>query len=165
MASTPERIVKQILLSSPIARVWHAIGDSQAFGSWFGVSLEGAFIAGKRLKAKIVPTAVDAEVAKQQKAYEGKAFDLFIERVEPMKRLSFRWHPYAVEPGVDYSDEPTTLVAFDLREVPGGTEVTVTESGFDQIPLERRAKAFEMNAGGWAMQMRLIEKYLEGHAG
>ncbi len=160
-----DRIHKEILLSSALARVWHAIGDSQAFGSWFGVALEAPFIAGKRLKAKIVPTTVDEEVARQQKPYEGKTFDLFIERVEPMKRLAFRWHPYAVEPGVDYSDEPTTLVTFELKEVPGGTQLTVTETGFDQIPLERRAKAFEMNEAGWGMQMRLIEKYLERHSG
>ncbi len=165
MASTPDRIVKEILLNLPVARVWHAIGDSQAFGSWFGVSVEGEFIAGRRLKAKIAPTTVDAEVAKLQKPYEGKAFDLFIERVEPMKRLAFRWHPYAVEPGVDYSDEPTTLVTFDIKEAPGGTQLTVTESGFGEIPVERRAKALEMNEGGWALQMRLIEEYLARHAG
>ena len=163
MSSTPDRIEKEILLDLPIARVWHAIGDSQAFGSWFGVSLEEAFIAGRRLKAKIVPTTVDAEVARQQQPYEGKTFDLFIERVEPLKRLAFRWHPYAVEPGIDYSDEPTTLVTFELKEVPGGTQLTLTESGFDQLPLERREKAYEMNAGGWAMQMRLIGKYLARH--
>ena len=160
---TPDRIVKRILLNAPVARVWHAIGDSHAFGSWFGVSLEGAFSAGRRLKAAITPTTVDEEVARSQEPYEGKTFDLFVERVEPMKRLAFRWHPYAVEPGVDYSDEPTTLVTFEIREVPGGTELTITESGFDQVPEERRARAYEMNEGGWAMQARLIERYLARH--
>ena len=160
---TSDRIVKRILLNAPLARVWHAVGESQAFGSWFGASFDGPFIAGHRLKGRIVPTTVDDEVAKHQEPYAGKPFDLFIERVEPMKRLAFRWHPYAVDPGVDYSDEPTTLVAFELKEVPGGTELTVTESGFDQLPPERRAKAFEMNEGGWAMQARLIERYLARH--
>ena len=42
--------------------------------------------------------------------------------------------------------------------------LTVTESGFDQIPIERRAKAFAANEGGWAAQMKLIEKYLAMHA-
>lgn len=77
-----------------------------------------------------------------------------------MRLLSFRWHPYAVDPNADYSQEPTTLVAFELTEAPGGVQLTISESGFDGIPLKRRAEAFEANEGGWTMQMTLIEKYL-----
>jgi len=77
-----------------------------------------------------------------------------------MRKFSFRWHPYAVDPGVDYSKEPTTLIVFELQEISGGTLLTISESGFDQIPLERRAKAFAANDAGWVMQVKLIEKYL-----
>jgi uncharacterized protein YndB with AHSA1/START domain len=108
----------------------------------------------------IVPTKVNAEVAKAQKPYEGKPFEITIEQMEPERRLSFRWHPFAVEPGVDYSAEPTTLVVFALEEVPGGVMLTVTESGFDQIPLARRAKAFTANEQGWGMVVKLVEEYL-----
>ena len=65
-----------------------------------------------------------------------------------------------MEKDVDYSKEPTTLVAFELEEASGGTMLTVTESGFDRIPLERRAKAFAANEGGWTAQVKMIEKYL-----
>lgn len=160
MASSTDRIEKQVQLRASLARVWRAISDAQEFGSWFGVRFDGPFVAGARLTGQIVPTTADPEVAKSQKPYEGQRFEITVERIEPMRHLSFRWHPYAVDPEVDYSKEPTTLVVFELEEVAEGTLLTVTESGFDGIPLERRAEAFEMNEGGWEAQMRLIEKYL-----
>jgi uncharacterized protein YndB with AHSA1/START domain len=155
-----DRIEKKILLRAPRERVWRAISDAKQFGSWFGVAFDKPFAEGARLNAKIVPTTVDAEVAKMQEPYAGKAFDWTVESIEPMRRISFRWHPYAVEEGIDYSKEPTTLIEFDLADAPGGILLTITESGFDQIPLARRAKAFKANEGGWEMQTRLIEKYL-----
>ena len=155
-----DRLERHVTLRAPIERVWRAISDAREFGSWFGVAFDGPFAPGARLTGRIVPTTVDAEVAASQKPYEGATFEIWVERVEPPRRFSFRWHPYAVDPGTDYSKEPTTLVVFELEEVPGGTGLTITESGFDQIPLERRAKAFEMNAQGWAAQAKLIGKYL-----
>lgn len=162
MVSTTDRIEKTIQLRAPHARVWRAISDAKQFGSWFGVAFDGPFVAGARLTGRIVPTQVDAKVAKTQEPYAGKTFECSIDRIEPMRLFSFRWHPYAIEPGVDYSSEPTTLVVFELEEVPGGTRLTITESGFDRIPLERRAKAFASNDQGWAAQTRLLEKYLAG---
>jgi len=160
-----DRIEKTILLHTPRERVWRAIASYRQFGSWFGVALDGPFVEGARLAGTIVPTTADEEVARLQKPYEGMALELFVERVEPMQRLSFRWHPFAVDPNADYSDEPMTLVAFDLQEVPGGTLLTISESGFDRIPEERRAAAYAANAGGWEKQVLLIEKYLAEHVG
>jgi uncharacterized protein YndB with AHSA1/START domain len=97
--------------------------------------------------------------------HAGKAFEFLVERIEPMQRISFRWHPFAVEPGVDYSHEPTTLIVFELQDQDEGTLLTISESGFDRIPLERRAKAFAANDHGWSMQVQLIEKYLAMHSG
>jgi uncharacterized protein YndB with AHSA1/START domain len=152
-------IRKQQMLRAPLARVWSAISDSQQFGRWFGAELDGPFTPGARLIGRIVPTTVDPEVAKMQEPYTGKEMVLLVDRVEPMRLLSFRWHPGIVERG-QWDTEPTTLVEFRLEEVPGGTMLTVTESGFDGIPLERRAKAFAENAEGWTHQMQLIAKYL-----
>jgi len=95
-----------------------------------------------------------------QESYSGMKFDYTVDRIEPMRLFSFRWHPFAIDPKVDYSHEPTTLVVFELEEVPGGTQLTITETGFDRIPLERRAKAFAANDGGWQKQTELIAKYL-----
>ena len=118
------------------------------------------FAAGAHMRGTIVPTKAEPEVAKKQKQYEGASFDFVVDRVEPEKLFAFRWHPYAVEPDFDYSKEPMTLVVFTLDEVTGGTQLTVTETGFDALPLSRRKKAFEMNEGGWTAQMALIGKYL-----
>lgn len=160
MTTATDRIQKRVLLKAPLERVWKAVSDSSRFGEWFGVEFEGAFVAGRAIKGRIVPTKADPVVAKMQEPYSGKPFDCIVERIEPMKLFAFRWHPFAVDPAIDYSKEPTTLVTFELEAVPGGTQLTITESGFDSIPLSRRAKAFEMNEHGWAAQAQLIEKYL-----
>ena len=83
-----------------------------------------------------------------------------IERVEPERYFAYRWHPYAIEPNVDYAAEPTTLVEFRLEEKNGGTTLSIVESGFDRIPLSRRAEAFRMNDGGWTEQMSNIERHV-----
>ena len=165
MSTSTDRIEKTIVLRAASDRVWRAISDAKEFGSWFGVEFDAPFVAGTRLTGRIVPTKVDPDVAKMQEPYAGTSFECSIERIEPMRHFSFRWHPCAVEPGVDSSNEPTTLVVFELEEVSGGTRLTITESGFDQIPLERRAKAFASNEQGWQDQTKLIEKYLANAPG
>jgi hypothetical protein len=124
------------------------------------MKFDGPFTPGASMRGIIVPTTVNAEVARAQKPYEGTPFEITIDQMEPERLFSFRWHPGAVDPGVDYSAEPTTLVVFELKKAAKGVLLTLTESGFDRIPLERRAKAFTTNERGWGMQMKLIEEYL-----
>ena len=155
-----DRIEKHITLRAPRARVWLALTDSKQFGEWFGARFDAPFAAGATVSGRIAGTSVDPETAKMQEPYIGQAFELVVDQMDPERLFSFRWHPGAIEPGVDYATEPTTLVTFALEDVPGGTKLIVTESGFDRIPLERRAKAFTANERGWAIQLTLIEKYL-----
>jgi uncharacterized protein YndB with AHSA1/START domain len=155
-----DRIEKTILLRAPRARVWRALTDSAEFGQWFGVKFDGSFAPDTLVRGTIVGTKVDPEVARAQRQHSGVPFEITIDRIEPERLFSFRWHPYAVEPGVDYAAEPTTLIEFAIEEVPGGTRLTVTESGFDRIPLARRAKAFTANEQGWTIMVTIIEKYL-----
>jgi uncharacterized protein YndB with AHSA1/START domain len=155
-----DRIEKKILLRAPRKRVWRALSDSTEFGAWFGMKFDGPFTPGARLRGTIVGTTVDADVAKAQKQYEGIPFEITVDRIEPERLFSIRWHPNAVERGVDYSHEPTTLIVFTLEEVADGVMLTVTESGLDQIPLARRAKAFQAQEQGWGVVVKLIEKYL-----
>lgn len=158
-----DQIQKKVHLKATKTRVWQALTDSHEFGSWFGMKLEGPFIPHSTLRAVIVPTTVDPLVAKMQKPYEGKAVELFIEQIEPEKLFSFRWHPFAIDPKIDYSNEPTTLITFALEEKNDGVLLTVTESGFDNIPISRRTEAHKANESGWSKQMELIEKYLTIH--
>lgn len=160
MASETDRIEKTIVLKAPRSRVWQALTDSKQFGTWFGMRFDGPFVAGQPAKGTMTPTAVDPEVAKKQKGFDGMAFEFTIDRIEPERLFSFRWHPNAIEKGVDYSNEPTTLIVFELAETSDGILLTVTESGFDHIPLARRAKAFTSNEQGWGMVVHLIEKFL-----
>ena len=148
-----DRIEKQIRLSVPRARVWRALTDPREFGQWFGVKLGGAVASGAQLRGPIT-----------HPGYEHLTFEATVEKVEPEKRFSFRWHPYAIEPSVDYSSEPTTLVVFTLEEVEGGTLLKVVESGFDGIPLARRMAAYRGNEEGWTGQVTAIERYLDGRA-
>jgi uncharacterized protein YndB with AHSA1/START domain len=160
MDEIPDRLEKRTILRASRERVWRAISEAGQFGSWFGVALDGEFTAGARITGRIAPTKVDPEVAKLQQPHVGLPFEIQVEHIEPMSLFSFRWHPYAIERGIDYSAEPTTLVEFRLEEVEAGTQLTITESGFRRIPLERRARAFTSNEGGWTHQLRLIGKYL-----
>ncbi|MES1182454.1 MAG: SRPBCC family protein [Myxococcales bacterium] len=163
--SNTDRIEKQVVLRAPRERVWRAVSEAERFGTWFGVEFDGPFVAGAKLTGRIVPTQVDPEIAKSQEPHAGKPFEWVVDRIEPLRSISFRWHPFAIEPGVDYSHEPSTLVVFQLEDAAEGTKLTITESGFDRIPLERRAKAFTANEQGWTAQARLLEKYLASPQG
>jgi uncharacterized protein YndB with AHSA1/START domain len=144
-----DRIEKSIELRAPRARVWRALTSAKEFGEWFHVAIDGELTPGGRVQGRIT-----------EPGYEHMTMDLEIEQVVPEHLFSYRWHPYAVDPEVDYSAEPATLVEFALAEIEGGTRLTVVETGFDRLPPERRAEAFRMNEGGWTAQMSNIERYV-----
>jgi uncharacterized protein YndB with AHSA1/START domain len=147
--TSTDRIEKQVTLDAPRSRVWRALTDVSQFNTWFGVSLATPFKPGAEVKGKI-----------DIKNYDHVTMHIWIETMEPERVFSFRWHPYAVEAGVDYTAEPTTLVTFTLEDAPNGTKLTIVESGFDAIPASRRAKAFSMNEKGWAGQAENLRKFL-----
>jgi len=145
-----DRIEKRVVLRAPRTRVWRALANAAEFGSWFRVKLEGAFTEGKSVRGRLsIP------------GYEHVTLELLVERIDPERYFSYRWHPYAVDPAVDYSAEPTTLVELTLEETEGGTALTIVESGFDRIPPARRAEAFRMNDNGWTGQIKQLAKYVE----
>ncbi len=160
MTSSTDSIEKTNVLRASKTRVWQALTNAQQFGSWFGMKLEGPFVQGQSVAGTLAATTVDAHVAKAQKPHEGMPIELFVESLEPETLFSFRWHPFAVDRGVDYSSEPTTLVAFALRQIERGIWLTITESGFDALPETRRAAAFAGNETGWGFVCQLLEKYL-----
>jgi len=154
-------IEKRALLKAPLDKVWEALTDARQFGIWFGMALDGSFVAGKAVTGHIRPTQVDPEVAKMQEPYAGMPVSWVVDRIEPKSLFSMRWHPYAIDRDVDYSGEPMTLITFTLKETGAGVELTVTETGFEHIPAHRRAEALKANAGGWAKQMELIAAYVD----
>jgi uncharacterized protein YndB with AHSA1/START domain len=146
-----DRIEKKIVLRAPRSRVWRAITNASEFSEWFRVKLEGAFAEGKTIRGKLT-----------HPKYEHLTLEMLIERIQPEDYFAYRWHPYAIDPKADYSQEPTTLVEFRLEELKDGTELTIVESGFDRIPLARRTEAFRMNESGWEGQAKNIERYVSG---
>lgn len=152
-SASTDCIERQILLKAPRGKVWHALVDAETFGDWFGVNLKGQrFVTGETTRGHIT-----------YPGYEHLVCEMQIERIEPERRFAYRWHPYAVDPAVDYAQEPTTLVEFELEDGADGILLRLTESGFDRIPLERRAEAWRMNSGGWDEQMQNIRNYLARH--
>lgn len=144
-----DRIEKKITLAAPVSRVWRALTDHREFGEWFRVKIDGPFKAGEVSRGHIT-----------YPGYEHIKWEAVIQTIDPERLFSFTWHPYAIDPKVDYSKEPPTLVEFRLEETAEGTLLTVTESGFDKIPSHRRIEAFRMNEGGWAEQVKNIAAYV-----
>ena len=147
-----DRIEKHVELDAPIERVWRALTDYREFGEWFRVKLEGPFLPGEVSRGHIT-----------YPGYEHLVWEATVVKMEEPRHFAFTWHPYAVDPDADYSKETPTLVEFRLEASGKGTRLSVTESGFDKLPPERRAKALAANEGGWAHQMKLIAKYLALH--
>jgi len=145
-----DRIEKTIEIRAPVSRVWRALTDHEEFGTWFRVRVDGPFLPG--------------EVSRGQLTYPGFEhirWEAVVQKIEPERLFSFTWHPYAIDPEMDYSDEPPTLVEFTLQEIATGTLLRVVESGFDRIPAGRRPEALRMNDGGWSEQVRNIARYVE----
>ena len=153
-----DEIRKRVLLRAPRTRVWEALTDATKFGTWFGCAFDQPFEAGARVRGRIVPTKVDPDVAKAQEPHAGVAFEVVVDRIEPMTHFSFRWHPGDEVRDPPFPDAEMTTVTFELADADGGVMLTIVESGFDRIPLQRRAKVFEMNDGGWAAQTQLIQQ-------
>jgi len=145
-----ERIERAVEVNASPARVWRALVDHKEFGQWFGVKLGSSFIVGQPTRGNIT-----------YPGYEHIVMEVVVQKMEPERLFSFSWHPYAIDPMVDYSSEEPTLVEFTLHKTSGGTRLTVSESGFGKIPAWRRDEAFRMNGGGWTEQMKNIHAHLE----
>jgi uncharacterized protein YndB with AHSA1/START domain len=149
-SAVTDRIEKKIVLRAPRERVWRALSSAEEFGAWFGADMKGAvFAPGQTARGRIT-----------HPGYEHLVLEMLIERLEEGRLFSWRWHPYAVDPRMDYSAEPMTLVTLELQDAPEGTLLTVVESGFDRIPAARRTEAFHMNEEGWSAQMQNIERHV-----
>jgi uncharacterized protein YndB with AHSA1/START domain len=171
MTST-DRIEKKVTLRAPVSRVWKALAEAKEFGQWFGVRLEGEFVAGKSMKGTWDERLDEAAIRLAEQSLglppakirlpDAAVVFCTVERVEPERYFSFRWVPYGIDAEVDPENEPTTLVEFSLEKAPEGTLLTIVESGFDRVPAKRRDRAFRMNTGGWSAQAENLRKHVEG---
>ncbi len=147
--SSTDRIEKKLVVRASRSRVWRAITTAEEFGTWFRANLDGAFAEGATVRGRVT-----------HPGYEHVTLEMQIERIEPERYFAYRWHPNPIDPAADYSAEPTTLVEFTLEDAEGGTAITIVESGFDRIPLARRAEAFRMNERGWAGEIQNLARHV-----
>ncbi|HEY5958993.1 MAG TPA: SRPBCC family protein [Polyangiaceae bacterium] len=147
--TSADRIEKQILLRAPCTRVWRAMTDAREFGAWFQVELDNRFVEGETILGRNTHPAL-----------ETVPFRCVVERLDPQRYLAFRWHPHAIDPSIDYSAEPMTLVEFWLEAVTAETKLTIVESGFDALPAERRDAARRASDNGWAERARSIDRFV-----
>lgn len=144
-----DRIEKCIELKASVSRVWRALTDYREFGEWFRVKLDGPFVPGQVSRGHIT-----------YPGYEHLKWEAVVQTMEPERLFSFTWHPYAMDPKIDYSKETPTLVEFRLEKTTSGTLLLLTESGFDKIPSHRNLEALRRNDGGWTEQMKNIESHV-----
>ncbi|HTV78104.1 MAG TPA: SRPBCC family protein [Steroidobacteraceae bacterium] len=169
---TSDRIEKRVSIRAPISRVWHAISDAREFSCWFGIQLQGEFVAGARVTGTFGGQFNEAAIMEHQKKLgltpsrirvpEKNLVFCTVERIEPPRYFSFRWIPYGIDAEADPEAEPTTLVEFFLEAAGEGTVLTVVESGFDRVPAHRRERAFRMDEAGWAAQVENIRRHADG---
>lgn len=168
-----DRITKEVRINASVSRVWRALTDAREFGAWFGVQLEGDFVAGRPIPGRFLE-AINPESIQRSQAKAGlpitpvhipRTVTTFctVVAVEPERYFAYRWIPYGVDAESYPKDEPTTLVEFTLEPAGAGTQLTIVESGFDGIPAHRRERAFRMNTGGWTGQGNNLKKYAETH--
>ena len=148
MPTTHDRIEKTTVLRATQSRVWRALTDATQFAAWFGIELTEPFQVGRTTRGTLTMRG------------ERFTIEFAIERMDPEERFAYRWHPYAIDPKTDYSAEPMTLVEFRLKPAPEGTELTITETGFDRIPAHRRDEAYRMHDGGWKSQIEKLRGYV-----
>jgi uncharacterized protein YndB with AHSA1/START domain len=150
--ATADRIEKRMELNAELPRVWRALADYREFGEWFRVKLEHPFVTGRIVRGTI-----------QYPGYERLVMEVLVKEMVPQRTFSFEWHPHAVDPHADYSNEKRTLVEFQLEETPAGTALVVRESGFEGVAEARRQRAYQMNSQGWEIQLKNIQEYLENN--
>ncbi len=93
--NTTDRIEREIVVRAPRSRVWRALTDAEQFGAWFGMKLDGAFAPGAHVQGQIT-----------LQPHQQVVIDFAIERMDPESRMSYRWHPYAVEPASTTRESP-----------------------------------------------------------
>lgn len=152
-AAAMNTIERQVLLRAPRSRVWDALTDVKKFCQWFGVEwVDGVFVPGAKVRMRTSPEY-------------GGDFDMHVEQMQPEHLFTWRWHPGARDPSVDYEKESPTLVVFKLADAQvdgrSATLLTITESGFDEISLARRARVFGENSQGWDEQIKNLQRYVD----
>jgi len=139
----PDRIERTIDLAHPPAVVWAALTTADGLAAWFG----------DQAAIDLRPGG-PAHMTWNQEAMTAR---MRVERVEEPVVFGYTWQIY----GLPEDDPRRTYVEFTLTPHGEGTRLTVTESGFAQLPDDVYAKAFGGNTEGWAKELGELADYLD----
>ncbi len=139
---TEQVIRQQVVLKAPREKVWEAISTPEGWNGWFGENAQGGFQLGDTM------------------ILDGISYAVVVEMEAP-SRFAYKWHP-GEECAVDkYPESEMTTVRFLLEDHPEGTLLTLIETGFENIPEERRARCVTLNTDGWRWELGELQAYLE----
>ena len=159
-----DRIHETMVLRTSRGRAWLAISDAKDFGAWFGAVFDRPFAEGVTVRGRFARPAGAADTTELD-SYPGRPVELVVTRVEPDRRVSFIWHPHAVDPRADYDCEAPTEVSLEIEDDPEGVVLTMTESGFSWLPEARRTAAFFASERAWERRMLVLKQRVEGRSG
>jgi uncharacterized protein YndB with AHSA1/START domain len=141
----PDRIERTVEIAHPPAHVWTALTTAEGLSAWFGQQAEIDLRPGG---------------AARMKFDNGHTAEMRVERVEEPAVFGYTWHVY----GLPEDDPRRTYVEFTLEPAGGGTRLTVTESGFAQLPADTHRGAYDGNTSGWASELGELAGYLDAAA-
>ena len=145
------RIDRTIDINATPERVWRALTDVRELSTWFRMKIEGDIAAGREVWMTVESPG----------EYHGMRFPVKFVELTPPRRLVWQWHPGTTDSNFDYATEPQTTVTFTLEPTDRGTRLSVSETGFDALTIERRAKAFKENTQGWTEVLVWLQTHAE----
>ena len=135
-------IQREVMIHATQQSVYAAISDPEQLVKWFPQSVEGD------CQPVSHPIFGFGEHGKNQ---------LSIVAADPHHYFAYRWVPGANQFLGDVNSVPNTLVEFRItKESEKSCKVTLTESGFADLPAKMMAEAFKQNTGGWEFMMNRL---------
>lgn len=138
-------IERKITIHASQERVYDAIANPQLVTKWFPETLEGSYEVGEQ------PIFGFGEHGRNQ---------IYVAAARPHEYFAYRWVPGASHYLGDVLSVPNTLVEFRIEALRDGScEVTLTETGFADLPAELMDAAFKQNSQGWDFMLGRLGKY------
>ena len=139
----PDRIERTLTLTRPPPDVWRALTTADGLSAWFG----------ERASIDLRPGG-----SATMTFAEGMTVDMRVERVEEPTVFAYTWRP----PDLPEDDPRRTYVEFTLEPDGNGTLLRVAETGFAQLPLDIRRKAYDSHSEGWSLELAELADHVDG---
>jgi len=139
----PDRIERTRILTRPPIEVWPALTTAAGLSAWFG----------ERATIDLRPGG-EASMTFSG----GMTVEMRVERVEEPSVFAYTWRL----PDLPDDDARRTYVEFTLEPAGTGTLLTVTETGFAQLPVDSRRQTYQSHGDGWSRELAELVEHLDG---